>query len=183
MHYTVCDYLLDLFQNSLEAGSRDTSVRWEEGENNLHLVVQDTGRGMTEQDLRRARDPFYSEPGKHPARRVGLGLPFLLQTVDAVGGDIGITSRPGDGTTIDCTMPLDHVDLPPIGDLPGTFLQMCIYEGSYEVKIYRRCGEVSYTLSRTELTEALGELDTAGSVSLLRQYLHEQENELKMMEV
>lgn len=183
MHYTLCDYLLDLFQNALEAGSQHTSVRWEEGDGSLHLVVQDTGRGMTERDLRRARDPFYSEPGKHPERRVGLGLPFLLQTVDATGGDIGITSRPGNGTTIDCTMPLDHVDLPPVGDLPGTFLQMCIYEGTYEVEIFRRRGEASYTLSRSELTDALGELDSAASVSLLRQYLREQEHELEMMEV
>ena len=87
MHYTLCDYLLDLFQNALEAGSMKTVVRWEEDAGSLHLVVEDTGCGMTEQQLRQARDPFYTEPGKHPERRVGLGLPFLLQTAEATGGD------------------------------------------------------------------------------------------------
>lgn len=183
MHYTLCDYLLDLFQNALEAGSMHTSVRWEEDEGYLHLVVRDTGRGMSEQELRRAKDPFYSEPGKHPERRIGMGLPFLLQTVEATGGDIGITSRPGEGTTVDCGLPLGHVDLPPVGDLPGTFLQMCLYEGDYEVEIYRRRAEQEYTLSRRELIEALGEIDSAASVSLLRQYLREQEHELETMEV
>jgi len=183
VHYTLCDYLLDLFQNALEAESMHTSVRWEEKADRLHLVVRDSGRGMTEQQLRRARDPFYSEPGKHPERRIGMGLPFLLQTVEATGGDIGITSNPGTGTTVECTMALDHVDLPPVGDVPGTFMQMCLYEGEYEVEIYRRRGEQAYTLSRSELAEALGDLDSAASVSLLRQYLREQEAELESMEV
>jgi hypothetical protein len=183
VHYTLCDYLLDLFQNALEAGSKHTAVRWEEDGRSLHLVVSDTGRGMTEDELRRAEDPFYSEPGKHPERRQGLGLPFLLQTAEATGGDVGITSQPGKGTTIDCRLSLDHVDLPPVGDLPGTFLQMCLYEGDYEVEIFRRRGERSYSLSRAELEDALGELDSAASISLLRRYLREQETELETMEV
>jgi hypothetical protein len=183
VHYTLCDYLLDLFQNALEAGSRYTKVSWEEDDGTLHLVVRDTGRGMTEKELERAKDPFYSEPDKHPERRVGLGLPFLLQTVESTGGDIAITTAPGTGTTIDCRLPLDHVDLPPLGDLPGTFLQMCLYEGDYEVEIDRRRGERSYEISRAELREALGELDSTASVSLLRRYLREQEYELETMEV
>ncbi|MFO8063922.1 MAG: ATP-binding protein [Spirochaetota bacterium] len=183
MHYTLCDYLLDLFQNALEAGSTETSVHWEEDGNNVNLVVEDTGRGMTEQQLRRARDPFYTEPGKHPERRVGLGLPFLLQTVEATGGDIGIQSEPGEGTRIDCRLDLGHVDTPPVGDLADTFVQMCLYEGDYEVRITRRRGERSYSVSRGELTEALGELNSAASVSLLRRYMRGLEQELETMEV
>ena len=183
MHYTLCDYLLDLFQNALEAGSNRTTVLWNETDGQLRLVLEDTGRGMSEEELEAARDPFYSEPGKHPERRQGLGLPFLLQTAEATDGNVEITSTPGAGTRIECRFPLDHLDLPPVGDLPGTFVQMCLYEGDYEVEIERRRGDEGYRLSRRELTEALGDLESAASISLLRRYVQEQEHELETMEV
>ncbi|MFW5797221.1 MAG: sensor histidine kinase [Spirochaetota bacterium] len=183
MHYTLCDYLLDLFANALEAGSPYTRVDWEEDGHLLRIRVTDRGSGMTSEELERARDPFYSRPGKHPERRVGLGLPFLLQTAEATGGNVDIESEPGTGTTVECRFPPDHVDLPPVGDVAGTFLRMCLYEGDYEVEIHRRRGPGAYRISRRELAEALGDLESADSVLLLRRYLYEQERELETMEV
>ena len=70
-----------------------------------------------------------------------------------------------------------------MGDLADTFVQMCLYDGDYEAQIVRRRGERSYSVSRAELIEALGELNSAASVSLLRRYLRELEQELETMEV
>lgn len=215
MHYTLCDYLLDVFQNALEAGSERTDVLVREETRDAAAVerrtalpatsrpaawiaveIRDSGRGMTDAEQRRALDPFVTDGEKHPGRRVGLGLPFLAQIVDATGGRLELDSTPGAGTRVAFELDGAHIDAPPLGDLPATFLQMMCFEGDYEVVIDRELGAAapavsggqvvddgrptgrSYRLSRHELRDALGDLETAASLTLLRQYLVQQETEL-----
>ncbi|MFW6250989.1 MAG: ATP-binding protein [Alkalispirochaetaceae bacterium] len=175
MHYTVCDLLLDVVQNSIEAEARNVRVSLEEKDNRLLVEVEDDGRGMDEETLRRARDPFYTEPGKHPERRVGLGIPFLIQTVEASGGNYEISSEPSRGTRLRFDLDLGNVDTPPMGDLPGTLRQMFCYDGSYEMEIVRRRGERGYEIKRSELIETLGELERVGVLGLLQEFLESQE--------
>ncbi len=52
MHYTIGDYLEDLVQNSLEAGSPFTRVKVEEAKGFLEVKIEDTGKGMTEEELK-----------------------------------------------------------------------------------------------------------------------------------
>ncbi len=194
MHYTLCDYVLDVFQNALEAGSEHTEVDWAEtvtetaadgaaGEAGApggagagagapggapsarapggagdsaadgaadprrvayaappHIVavtVRDTGHGMSEDQRRRAMDPFQTDGIKHPERHVGLGLPFLAHIVEATGGKLTVDSRVGEGTTVAFEVDVSNIDAPPVGDVPGTFLQMFCFEGDYEVVVRR----------------------------------------------
>lgn len=175
MHYTVCDLLLDVVQNSIEAKARNVRISLEERDGRLLVEVEDDGRGMDEETLRRAQDPFYTEPGKHPERRVGLGVPFLIQTVEASGGTYEITSAPNRGTRLHFDLDLGNVDTPPMGDLPGTLRQMLCYEGPYEMDIIRRRGASGYEIKRSELIEALGELERVGVLGLLQDFLESQE--------
>ncbi len=85
MHYTLCDYILDIVQNAIEAGSSDTELTIHETPSSLLVTVADTGRGMDAGELEKAKDPFYTDGKKHPGRRVGLGLPFLIQASVADG--------------------------------------------------------------------------------------------------
>ena len=192
MHYTVCDYVLDLFQNALEAGSERTHVSFRETRSKpateasrVAVEIQDTGRGMTAEQQGRAMDPFVTDGEKHPGRRVGLGLPFLAQIVEATDGHMELTSAPGSGTRLAFELDAAHIDAPPLGDLPATFMQMLCFEGEYELEIERELSERkpeydvrAYRLSRHELRDALGELETAASLTLLRQYLLQQEAQL-----
>ena len=175
MHYTVCDLLLDVVQNSIEAESRNVTVRVGEVSRRLEVAVEDDGRGMDRETLKRAQDPFYTESGKHPGRRVGLGIPFLIQTVEASGGSYNIESAPGAGTRLRFDLDLENVDTPPLGHLPSTFRQMLCYDGEYEMVIVRRLEGAQYDLSRSELLDSLGELESVGVLGLLNDFLESQE--------
>lgn len=197
MHYSLCDYVLDVFQNALEAGSRYTEVTCREAlergdgaarHDRFRLVIRDTGSGMTEEQRRRALDPFTTDGIKHPGRHVGLGLPFLVQALEATEGVLDLESAPGTGTTVSFEIDTAHVDAPPVGDIPATFRQMFCYEGDYELIIRRSRRnmdepEESYELSRSDLREALGDLETAASLSLLQQFLVQHEAVLHGAEV
>ncbi|MDC7247604.1 MAG: sensor histidine kinase, partial [Sphaerochaetaceae bacterium] len=79
MHASLCDFLTDIVQNSIEAGSHLISIQIYQDEHAMTFKVTDDGRGMSEEQLRKALDPFYSDGVKHEHRKVGLGLPFLQQ--------------------------------------------------------------------------------------------------------
>lgn len=88
------------------------------GDGTIELAVADTGQGMSDADLARAR----GEPstGAAPARirlagtagGTGYGLPIVRDLVGAHGGSVAIDSVPGHGTTVTVTFPADLVLLP-----------------------------------------------------------------------
>jgi signal transduction histidine kinase len=58
------------------------------------ITVRDNGKGIAEDDLPRVFDPYFT------TRRAGtgLGLAIAKNIIDAMGGSIGVTTRPGVGT-------------------------------------------------------------------------------------
>jgi PAS domain S-box-containing protein len=66
------------------------------------LEVKDNGCGMTEEQISRVFDPFYTTK----SRGRGLGLAPLPSTVRGHGGDVRLESRPGEGTTFQIFLPL-----------------------------------------------------------------------------
>lgn len=178
MHFTLAELLLDLVQNAAEAGSRTVRVAWLERRERVELNVTDDGRGMSEEVAAGATDPFYTDGVKHPGRAVGLGLAFLRQTAEATGGRFTLESAPGAGTSVGLEAPADHVDLPPAGDpVDGLALVLCT-EGPGEISITREGPAGSYTVTRTELEEVLGNLSSVEGRGLLREYLRSQEEEI-----
>ena len=79
---TACDTISDIVQNAFESGASEVSLDMARRGRWLEVVVRDNGKGMDEATQRRAMDPFWTEPGKHPGRKVGLGLPFLKQAAE-----------------------------------------------------------------------------------------------------
>ncbi len=73
----------------------------------LAVYVTDTGEGIPQEELSRVFDRFYRVD--HSRARAtggsGLGLTIARQLVRAHGGDIGVESRPGEGTTFAFTLP------------------------------------------------------------------------------
>jgi len=65
------------------------------------LAVADTGCGISEADLGKVFDPFFST--RFTGR--GLGLPVVLGIVQAHGGAVAVTSRPGQGTVVRAYFP------------------------------------------------------------------------------
>lgn len=178
MHYAIVDFIADLVQNSLEAEASQVSVEIDETESGFGVRVLDDGKGMDEEEARRALDPFYTDGLKHGKRKVGLGLPFLKQATDLSGGEFFLRSEKGKGTEVGFHFDKGNVDCPPVGDLPSALLSILCLPGGADLRIRRtREGEVklSYELDRRELAEALGSLEDATSLALLKRYLASQE--------
>ena len=146
-----------------------------ESEDGIAIAVTDNGPGMDEDTRRRALDPFYSDGRKHPDRRVGLGLPFVQQIADATGGRFVLESAAGTGTRVELEIPAMHPDAPPFSDAAGCFATLLAMGGIHELVIRRRSTGGSYELRRSDLMEALGELESVGSQVLLREYITSQE--------
>ena len=77
MHATLADVIADTTQNSIEAGASRVELTVMERDNRIAVTIVDNGKGMDADTVSRAFNPFYTEPGKHDSRRVGLGLPIL----------------------------------------------------------------------------------------------------------
>lgn len=67
------------------------------------VSVADTGEGMDPEAVKRAVEPFYST--KPMGKGSGLGLSMALGFAQQSGGDLGISSAPGRGTTVSMYLP------------------------------------------------------------------------------
>jgi hypothetical protein len=118
-------HILDIVENSTRAEAKTVSLNIvEDSKANIFIIsIIDDGKGMTEEELKRALDPFYTTKKKRS--KVGLGLPMLRETAEQAGGSLVVTSALGKGTKVLARMVLDHIDRPPLGDINET-LQIVI---------------------------------------------------------
>ena len=76
----------------------------------VRLSIIDTGLGMDSNTLARATEPFFTTKG--PGKGTGLGLSMVHGLVEQSGGSMTVSSKPGEGTTIDLWLPRSAVDTP-----------------------------------------------------------------------
>ena len=93
--------LLNLAVNACEAmaGRRTGQLTFRLATNTasevVELYVRDTGAGMTEDDLKKIYQPFYSTKKEG----TGLGLSVVHRIGSALRLNINVDSQPGEGTT------------------------------------------------------------------------------------
>ena len=179
MHFSLTDLVTDIVQNGVESGT-DLLELFISDKKDFRFTVKDRGKWMTKEELERSQDPFVSDGIKHPQRRVGLGIPFLIQTAETSGGGWKIESKKGPGpkgTEVSAWFDLDNVDTPPIGDIPGMLRTVLLFEGPSEILIKRQ-GRVNYEVRKTELVNALGGLRNARSLVLMDEFLKNREKRI-----
>ena len=96
--------LLNLVQNAVQASPQGSVVRvstGRDGQDGL-IVVSDQGCGINEDDAKHVFDPFFTTKRKG----TGLGLAIVQKIVQAHGGRIHLSSRPGQGSTFTVRVPL-----------------------------------------------------------------------------
>ncbi|MBA4396001.1 MAG: ATP-binding protein [Syntrophus sp. (in: bacteria)] len=147
-------HILDIAENAVRAEAETVTITLiEEPETDrLMLEIRDDGKGMTDDELRRVLDPFYTTK---KVRRVGLGLPMLAQAAEHAGGCFEIESRPSEGTAVRVTFQLSHIDRQPLGDLRGTMTTLIA--GNPDIRfIYRhRRGQKEYMLDTYEIKKEI----------------------------
>ncbi len=97
--------LLNLYLNALEAMEKggDLSVAFLRMETNqgIQITVSDTGPGIKPEDLPHLFDPYFTTK----TSGTGLGLAVVHKIIESHKGEIRVTSRLGEGTTITMVIP------------------------------------------------------------------------------
>jgi cell cycle sensor histidine kinase DivJ len=103
--------LINLLSNAIKFTQRGgkVSVTAEVGGADVTLTVEDTGIGIGEDDLRHVGDPFFQVRTAYdrPHDGTGLGLSIVKGLVELHGGELGIRSRVGSGTSVSVRLPVD----------------------------------------------------------------------------
>jgi PAS domain S-box-containing protein len=117
--YMVEEHLRALFQNLISnalkyRGGRPLKIRvWcEEEEGSVRLVVADNGIGIAPEYAERIFGLFRRLHRQDEIEGAGLGLSICKKIVQVYGGQIGVDSRPGEGSAFWFTFPKNNV-LPP----------------------------------------------------------------------
>ena len=103
--------VVNVLSNAIDASSNDSVVKVEAGstrdENGgevIEVCVDDRGRGIEPDDMERIFDPFYST--KDVGDGTGLGLSISYGIITSHGGNIDVSSRPGEGTVVWIRIPV-----------------------------------------------------------------------------
>lgn len=103
--------LLNLILNARKAMQKrggTLKIRAKTVQNNVHIDLSDTGRGVPAQIVDHLFEPFIThdpEPEQENTKGSGLGLSICKDLVTKAGGSLSFDSTPGEGTTFHLTLP------------------------------------------------------------------------------
>ncbi|MDB5912887.1 MAG: response regulator, partial [Ramlibacter sp.] len=92
--------LINLLGNAIKFTSQGQVVFRVRHQREMAVVeVQDTGPGLSEDELSQIFDPFArGNSASHSAPGAGLGLTIAKMLTDLMGGELGATGKPGEGS-------------------------------------------------------------------------------------
>jgi PAS domain S-box-containing protein len=100
--------LLNLVKNALAAmpGGGELKLSADSSDEEVILSVEDTGVGISEEDLPKIFEPYFTTKDNG----TGLGLTITFKIVREHGGEITVSSRPGQGSTFAIHLPVPQKD-------------------------------------------------------------------------
>jgi two-component system NtrC family sensor kinase len=84
------------------------SLRTETSDGQVRIELQDTGCGISPENMRKLFTPFFTTKGK--GKGVGLGLAVAYGIIQRHQGKIEVQSKEGEGTTFIIYLPVRHED-------------------------------------------------------------------------
>ncbi len=179
-------WILDLAQNSYDAHAKDVRIFITEDfiENQWMLEIIDDGDGITEEDLPKVFDPFFSKKQK----RFGLGLPLFSDLCKECEGLLTLKSS-SKKTILQGIMNLQSVNMLDLGKIEETITALIcmnpMVELYYEHKTIRKTSLETkvntFTLDTKEIRKELKELSIQSFVVLswIKKYIKNGIEELK----
>lgn len=151
-------HILDLVQNSIEAGSSKIMLEVIEDISNMDTLlirVIDNGQGMDKETCNKVVDPFVTT---RTTRRVGLGLPLIDMSTKRCEGYLTISSTPGLGTVVEALYKHSHLDRPPLGNIAETVKSIVIANPELDFSYCHTVDKHVFSIATQELVENLGGL-------------------------
>jgi 3',5'-nucleoside bisphosphate phosphatase len=171
-------HILDIAQNSLEAGADTIQVEiWENlREDRMVVEVHDNGRGMDSETAVKATDPFFTT---RSTRKVGLGLPFMAAAAKATGGALTIQSKPGQGSVVTAVFQHSNIDRAPLGDIETTLMVLLAGQPDKNIFFRHRVDDEVFELDSRDFRAAGIDLTLSEGLSILREAIRKGEAGLR----
>jgi two-component system, sporulation sensor kinase B len=98
---------INLIKNGIEAmhDGGELAVRTFKTGDIAHIIISDTGAGMTEEQIARLGEPYYTTKGQ---RGTGLGMMVTFSILSAMKGKVDVKSVVGKGTTFHIRMSISN---------------------------------------------------------------------------
>lgn len=150
-------HILDIAENSVAAGADRIEIRITEDSKKdlLSVEVFDNGRGMDEETLKKALDPFFTTK---TVRRFGFGLSLLSEAAKAAKGTFSIESKTGEGTRIKADFQHSHIDRQPMGDMGQTMITLILGYPEIDFLYVHKKDSLEYSLDTSEIKTQLGDV-------------------------
>ncbi len=116
-------HIMDIVENSMRAGAENIAVTLleKDSKNKLVVEIEDDGRGMDDEMLENAVNPFYTTKEK---KKFGLGLALLSQACEEAGGSMKVQRSSSGGIKVIASFIKDHIDMKPMGNIDATLKVM-----------------------------------------------------------
>jgi signal transduction histidine kinase len=97
---------LNLFVNARDAmpAGGELRILTDTGDSKIEILVQDTGVGISRENVKKIYDPFFTT--KAAGKGTGLGLSVSYGIIQEHGGNISVDSKQGVGTSFKLELPL-----------------------------------------------------------------------------
>jgi len=146
--------ILDLVENSIEAGASNIYIHVCEDINNdkLQIIIKDNGKGIPQDLLQKVFNPFFTT---RKTRKIGLGLSFINQIAKDCEGNVEIKSD--NGTVVEITMRYSHIDRPPLGDVAKTILSIIYLNPQIDIEFEHIINnQIFFSFSTIEVKKIFG---------------------------
>ncbi|MBI4653377.1 MAG: ATP-binding protein [Nitrospirae bacterium] len=150
-------HILDIAENSIAGGATKIQIKIIEDtrENLLLIEIADNGKGMDENTIKMAYDPFFTTK---TTRRVGLGIPLLAQAARESSGSISVVSKKDGGTIITANFQHNHIDRKPLGDIVKTITVLIAAHPDIDFLFEHGRNDRFYSLDTADIKNDIGNI-------------------------
>jgi len=150
-------HVMDIAENGITAGADCIQIVVDEArnENRLKIEIKDNGKGIPNNMVDKAIDPFVTT---RTTRRVGLGLSLLKAAAERCDGEFALASEPGKGTRVKAIFQYDHIDRSPLGDMASSVITLIAGNPDVDFVYIHILDGKNFTMDTRDIRKELGDI-------------------------